>query len=310
MLGGLFDEFKSKVDLCQREGVSAAVEYIERNCAFTRRGAGGKRLEICKPIIACFDHLTSRNNDPQWHSHLLILNAAAHSDGFGTLVSKFLYDNQTAINGVYQAALATSLQRELGVTIQARELKTFEPGDTFKIDGIPDKLRDLMSSRRAEILTARANAGATTASGTEAAALATRKAKSHLPLSDLKTHWRKAAESIGVDLDALKASLYTGLGEKKAESHVQADVTPKARKEGPASRDNLRAFNRSAEPKAQSATPASSTSARTSRTDAEGVRASQTDTSSAWTSRADSASAKEPPKRIRPIPYRPRLQLP
>lgn len=262
LMAGLLDECTAKVDLCQREGVTAAVEYVENNCSFTRRGSGGKRLEPCKPIIACFNHVTSRNNDPQWHSHLLILNAGAHSDGFGTIVSQFLYDHQTAINGVYLAALAKALQRELQVTIQAKELKPFEFGDTFKIDGIPDNLRDFNSSRRAEILSARAKFGAKTPGGSEAAALATRQPKTHVPLSVLKPHWKKAAESLGVDLDELRAALRQSPGEKQPKEQVQPGRSSEARKQEPtaAPQGNVWPFTPRPETREESAASTSSTS--------------------------------------------------
>lgn len=240
LLAGLFDDFTAKIEVCQADGVRAAVEYIENNASFTRRGSGGKRLERCEPIIACFNHVTSRNNDPQWHSHLLILNAGAHSDGFGTIVSQFLYDHQTAINGVYLAGLAKSLQRELGLTILARELKPFEPGDTFRIDGIPDNLRDFLSSRRAEILSARVRFGATTEGGSEAAALATRRPKTHVPLSILRPHWTKAAESIGVDLSELRAALRQSPGETESKAQVEPERPAEARKQEP--EGNVRPF--------------------------------------------------------------------
>jgi conjugative relaxase-like TrwC/TraI family protein len=207
LVAALFDDLKEKVDLCQRRAVGAAVEYAEKEAAFVRRGSGGARLEKAKLVIAAFEHHTSRNDDPQKHTHLLVLNAAAHSDGFGTIVSKFIYDKQTAIQNVYLATLAAELKKELGVTIEAVEPKPFEPGEAFNIAGVPDSLRKLMSSRRAEILSFRNKFGITTARGMERANHATRREKTHLPPSVLRPAWKKTAETVGVDLAAMKEAI-------------------------------------------------------------------------------------------------------
>ncbi|MEO8697313.1 MAG: relaxase domain-containing protein, partial [Acidimicrobiales bacterium] len=53
-----------------QRAVEAALEYLEGNATFTRRGHGGAEVIESKGLIAAgFRHRTSRNGDPQLHTH-------------------------------------------------------------------------------------------------------------------------------------------------------------------------------------------------------------------------------------------------
>jgi conjugative relaxase-like TrwC/TraI family protein len=226
LLAGLFDEMKVLVNLCQREAVRTTVDYAEKEAAFVRRGKGGERLEKAKLVIAAYEHHTNRNDQPQEHTHLLVINAAAHRNGFGSIVSKFLYDRQTALQNVYLAALAVALVRELGLVLEGVESKPFVPGEAFNVVGIPDPLRKYMSSRRAEILAMREKFGITTARGMDRAAQSTKKEKSHLPQSVLRPVWKNVPQALGYDLSELRAAV-----QNAATIHQQQREKPNVAKE-------------------------------------------------------------------------------
>ena len=62
--------------------VDAALHYMQREACWTRRGAGG--AEFVKGsgfLAAAFDHRSSRNGDPQLHTHVLVANATQGPDG-------------------------------------------------------------------------------------------------------------------------------------------------------------------------------------------------------------------------------------
>ncbi len=211
VLWALIDEWKEPIERCQKVAVQTYIDHQQENTAFTRRGSGGKRQEPCELVFLAVNHYTSRNNDPQLHTHIFRLNVAARADGtWGTIVSKHIYDHQTAARAVYLATLARELKRKIGVTIEGVELKPFQPGEAFNVAGVPAELRQLMSSRRAEILTAKARFGFTTARGGDIAALATRNAKSHLPEAFLRKQWQAMAAAIGVDVPEMKAAVLRG----------------------------------------------------------------------------------------------------
>lgn len=233
LIWALYPEVANKVAQCHAKAVATAIDYEQRNAAFTRRGAGGKYLERCDLVTAVFTHGTNRNGEPQLHSHVLTINAGARQGpdgGFGTIASNFLYAQQVATRSVYSATLAQELKRELGVKIVFADAKQGQPADSFKIEGIPDRLRDLMSSRRAEILAFKAKAGLTTPKETEQAVLATRKQKEHLPQQVLRKNWIAATKSLGIDLAELQRAVlprYEQLLTPVANVKSQAEPTAK-----------------------------------------------------------------------------------
>jgi conjugative relaxase-like TrwC/TraI family protein len=62
--------------------VEAALQFIERNACHARRGQAGIREEkVSGMVAACFEHGTSREGDPQLHTHCLLHNLAQRADG-------------------------------------------------------------------------------------------------------------------------------------------------------------------------------------------------------------------------------------
>lgn len=220
----LFDELKGAIETAQWSAVKKAIAFEEEHAALTRRGKGGRRLERCGLIVAAVQEGYGRNGDPQVHTHAFTLHAVAHSTGFGTLESKRLYDLQIATRRVYLASLAEGLQA-LGFTLEAVEARPFELGDSFRIQGMPQRLCGVLSSRRAEILSATKELGVTTARGAELVALATRRAKVELSESEVRERARAIAESLGYDgAEIRRAVLQPTLA--KAERDSASPIAP------------------------------------------------------------------------------------
>lgn len=206
---GFYDDWKPVIEKCQQTAVTAGLNFYQEYAGFTRRGRGGTRLEACDLVVALFNHGTSRNSEPQLHTHALVLNSGIRpSDGLGSTVhSQLIYNHQIGARRVYLATLARELQHELGFQIEATEPKAFEPGDSFRIAGIPERLRMQLSSRRVEILAAIAQRRQSSARSAAIAALATRKPKIHLPETFLRQQWRSIAASLDVDVDKLRQTM-------------------------------------------------------------------------------------------------------
>ena len=64
---------KQEIELAHQRAVEVAFAYLEAN-AFTRRGAGGYIHEEAKLVASRFNHYTSREGDPQVHSHVVVSN--------------------------------------------------------------------------------------------------------------------------------------------------------------------------------------------------------------------------------------------
>ncbi len=73
-LGG--PEVAAQVAAAHRASVQAALHYMQREACWTRRGAGGAEFVAGNGYLAAaYVHRSSRNGDPQLHTHVLIANA-------------------------------------------------------------------------------------------------------------------------------------------------------------------------------------------------------------------------------------------
>ncbi len=177
------------IQRAQAKAVKSAVAYLEREAVFARRGHGGKEREPPDGIVAAaFEHSTSRNQDPQLHTHVLIMNLAARADGTVGGVDLDTRHKMTA-GALYRTELARRL-RGLGFEIK-------RDGSSFQIDGVHKDLTVFWSSRRAEVLATLQSKGLTSGRAAEIAALDTRESKSEINRTDLFSCWRKQAEELG-----------------------------------------------------------------------------------------------------------------
>jgi conjugative relaxase-like TrwC/TraI family protein len=174
--------------------VAAATRYLERTAAWARRGKGGAvREPTAGLLMANFDHHTSRELDPQLHSHVFIFNLAPRKDGtWGAIVSRELYKAQKLAGTEYRAALAQELERA-GYAIE-------RVGDSFRVAAIPRRIERAFSKRRQAIEAAIAQHGYRSPKGMELAALRTRRAKRAVSRDALFDAWRAEARELGFEL--------------------------------------------------------------------------------------------------------------
>ena len=98
-------------------------------------------------MAAAFDHRTSRTGDPQMHTHVAVLGMVKDAAGeVRGLDSRTVFRMSGALSAVYDFYRDKALVRDLNVRLDARE-------DTGvrEVAGVPDSLRRLWSSRRAQI---------------------------------------------------------------------------------------------------------------------------------------------------------------
>jgi conjugative relaxase-like TrwC/TraI family protein len=187
-----------EVKAAHREAVGAALSYMQREACWTRRGAGGSEFVQGNGYLAAgYVHRSSRNGDPQLHTHVLIANATKGPDGRWTrLYHPAIYDHAKTASYIYEAHLRHELTRRLGVEWQPTRKGIAE------IAGFADEHLRAFSTRRAEILEA---AGAdASARSMQVAALATRKPKERdVGHGELLAGWRSRAEEIGLDREAI-----------------------------------------------------------------------------------------------------------
>ena len=201
------------------KAVERTLAWVEKNVAETRMSdpetrrmvrAGGQKM-----VAATFRHDTSRNLDPQLHTHAVIANMLQGGDNkWRTMANEKLYRSKMLIGALYRGELAMELEN-LGYGIE----KTHADG-RFEIVGVPRKVIDAFSTRRAAIVAAMEQRGL---AGTDAnprlaerAALMTRAHKRDVDHGSLREHWREQAAELGFDARDLGADAIERSPEKAA----------------------------------------------------------------------------------------------
>ena len=218
-------ELRSEIEKAHNDAARVALEEtVLRHCAYTRIRNRDGDIEVLPADIsaAMFQHGTSRDNDPQLHTHCVIFNAArTHRDGkYRALHQHPVYTWMKAAGAVYRNALAWSLQERLGIRME----QYGKDGEFTRIAGIPDDLIGHWSKRRAAIIEAAREMGFTVEGNAPRAAAAnkiTRAGKS--PDNDPEIRhrrWRGEADDF-IEREALIASLL-GKSEEITQEQVRA----------------------------------------------------------------------------------------
>ena len=213
--------------------VKATLDWVEANAAETRvQDPGTKRMVRARGqeiVAATFRHDTSRNLDPQLHTHAVVANMVRSGDGkWRTMANEGLYERQKLVGMLYRNELARSLA-ELGYGIE----KTHADG-RFEIAGVSREVIEAFSTRRAEIEAAMEERGLGDTGENprigERAALMTRAAKRDVDRDTLRGVWEKQAADLGFDARALAA----GAASKAAVPAIQEREAAIAPDRGPA----------------------------------------------------------------------------
>jgi conjugative relaxase-like TrwC/TraI family protein len=182
--------------------VEKALDYIEKNGLWTRRGKAGSRVERCAAIFAAFEHGTSRAGDPNLHSHALLLNLGVRADGsIGSLETRTVYQLKMAAGAIYRAELARQLERRLGFGIVKDRF-------SFALKGVSKELVDEFSKRAKEIKAALEKMGLKGSKAAEFAALDTRGKKMHLSREELFQNWRAVGKEFSWGEEELKECMH------------------------------------------------------------------------------------------------------
>ena len=127
--------------------VVAALDWLEQHGGVTRRGRNGVHQVDAKGLVAAlFRQHTSRDVDPQLHTHAVIWAKVQDPAGkWLSLDARFLKQQQRSIGWVYAAALRSELSARLGVS-----WGPVSEGHA-DIDGVPARMLTLFSQRNAEV---------------------------------------------------------------------------------------------------------------------------------------------------------------
>ncbi len=145
-------------------------------------------------VAASFTEFTSRADDPQLHTHVVVANKVKGVDGiWRTVDGRLLYRHQLAAGYLHEAVLRRELTERLGVRWQPVH------NGIADIQGFTRTQIELFSKRRHQLEEWRVEEGLPdTAAARQVAVLATRSPKQDRPLVELEVEWRQRAEEVGL----------------------------------------------------------------------------------------------------------------
>lgn len=190
------ENLQQQIAAAHDAAVQAGLAYLEANAFRSRDRDGSRPLQGI--IAATFQHSTSREQDPQLHSHCAIANIGIRSDGTVCAVD---FDTRwkMAAGAVYRAELASRMQ-QFGFDIE-------RDGKSFRLPAIPDALCQVFSKRRQQISERLDALGYQSAKAADIAALSTRQSKHHADREMLRDTWQREAEEAGYPPETLQAML-------------------------------------------------------------------------------------------------------
>lgn len=197
------EEQRALIEAAHRQAVDEALRFlIDEQLIAVRSGAGGiNRYVPTDLIVGRFDHHTTREGDPNLHTHCVVMNVAgAPAEALSgryryrhlTIDPDESYRWQLAVGAAFRGALARELKRHFDVSFR-------EAGrGQWEIAGIDPELLSAFSKRSAQI-DDYAGPDASTAQR-EIAALATRRGKDLVPTGEeLEARWRNELGELAVD---------------------------------------------------------------------------------------------------------------
>lgn len=182
-----------------QKAVERVSKLVEERYLVARRNTGKQGVEkipLHKMQAGLFTHTTSRDLDPQLHTHMVLINGAQDKEGkFRSLYSKGIFDDKMFIGQIYRNELAQRLIT-LGYDINYNQ-KT----GSFELDGIPKDLIKDFSSRRQSIEKVAEEFGYSGGKDMEKAALGSRSKKQDVTRESVISQWEATLEKNGFDLD-------------------------------------------------------------------------------------------------------------
>lgn len=195
------------VAAAHRDAIDEALRFLEDKAAVSRVQSNGVRRRVATDgwVVAGFAHRTSREGDPQLHTHCLVPNLVRRSeDGrYVALDAGPLFEWARGAGSVYQNQLQRSLSLRLGVRWVP------DRNNTREIEGFSRAQLRAFSKRSAQIEAELEAKGAVYESAAlrmaadDEASLATRTGKDHtLTPSLLAGRWRREADEAGLPVGA------------------------------------------------------------------------------------------------------------
>lgn len=200
-IAGLVND-DERISLAHDKAVKTALSHYEQHLTTRQRNNGEIEKYITNSLVAAtFQHQTSRELDPQLHTHSIVLNITQGKDGdWRSVSSESLYRMQRELDLIYKSELEARVN-ELGY-------KTEKTDQGFEISSVPEKVREAFSTRSKQIESELAkynlSRDESTSEQRQIATLRTRKAKpSEQSLDALQQSWQEQVKSLNWQPDPI-----------------------------------------------------------------------------------------------------------
>lgn len=187
--------------IAHKKAVDTAMKHLENNYLKGRMHLpeGMTHVDLKNMIAAQFTHTTSRDLDPQLHTHNVLMNLAfMENEKAKSLDSTKFYNPSKTLGYIYRNELALS-SKELGYDVDWNT-KT----GLFELASVDKNAIQHFSKRRQEIERVAKERGYTDAKGMEKATVNSRQAKQNVPSNEVLDKWDKEAEEIGFTPESIK----------------------------------------------------------------------------------------------------------
>ena len=189
--------------------VARALDHAEERAQARAKIAGRSQTETTGNLaVAKWRHETSREQDPQLHTHAVVMNFTRRSDGqWRALKNDEIVKSTKYLGAVYRTELAAELQK-IGYSLR------HDPGGTFELAHISRQQIEAFSRRSKQVeanLSARGlDRESATAGQKQVAALSTREKKASVDREALFRSWGERARESGISFD--RPSPAVGIG--------------------------------------------------------------------------------------------------
>ena len=188
------DETRKDMVEAHNRAVEETLNEIEKREIGARITKDGTTEHIKTGNMLCgkFNHYVSRNNDPQLHTHAVILNQTKYNNKLYAVDNGDLYKNKILYGQIYRNKLSAELMHR-GYDVEC----TDKEKGFFELKDIKEEIRECFSTRRKEIVEAMKLYEKFSPEHAALAAIKTRAAKTHKDMNELTSSWKETVNEMG-----------------------------------------------------------------------------------------------------------------
>ena len=147
---------RKRMDVVMAEAVNAGLDFFGQE-ATSRTGKAGTGEPVKSPniVVRCVTHIDSRDGDPHWHTHAVIMNASADETGkWRSIGSGPVLELQKSAGAIFDQKLAEGFEAlGYGVVKEREQVRGFETGGIkYGLAGIGQEIEEHFSKRRLAIV--------------------------------------------------------------------------------------------------------------------------------------------------------------